>query len=124
MMASLGGVSALTGTVLFRFAASLAFAICSLKAFEEFSAFFGVALGESPTSCFRAALAWAIELRKAADELGTLRAVPADSGGEGAAAVPRGDIACPKVSTVDVHALDALDRRFLLLDMAAGLVGV
>lgn len=63
-------------------------------------------------------------MRKAADELGTLRAVPVGSGGEGAAAVPGGDIACPNVPTADGHALGPLDSRFLLLDITVDLVGV
>ena len=121
MIASLGGVSALMGAALLRFAASRAFAICSLRAFEELAAFFGVPSGDSVTSCFRAALAWAMVLRSASDELDTLRTLPGV--GDSARAVPGGDIAWPYDSaSEDRHgAIGVREVVFLLAESGAGL---
>jgi hypothetical protein len=69
-------------------------------------------------------LAWAIELRRAADELGTLRGVFVDGVGEGATAVPGGDIAWPKVAATDERLLGVRDSKLLLLDRGAGFEGV
>jgi hypothetical protein len=120
-MASLGGVSALTGAAL-RFAASRAFAICSLRAFEDFVAFFGVSSGDSVTSCFCAALAWAMVLRSASDELDTLRAL--SGADEGARAVPGGDIAWPYDSASEDRAIGVREVVLLLAESGAGLDGV
>lgn len=91
---------------------------------EEFSDFFGVPLGDSVTSCFRAALACAIELRRAADELGTLRVALAWGGGDVAATAPGGDIAWPNVPATEARAFGVREARILLLDKGAGFDGV
>lgn len=75
MMTSEGGVLFLTGSALARLAASLAFAICSLKAFEELAAFGDASTGTGAMSGFFAALAFAMWSRRAAEELATLRTV-------------------------------------------------
>ena len=118
-MASLGGVSALRGATLLRFAASRAFAICSLRALEEVAAFFGASSGDSVTSCFRAVLAWAMVLRSASDELGTLRTLP--GAGESAKAVPGGDIAWPYDSASEDRAIGVREVVLLLAESGAGL---
>ena len=107
------------GAALLRFAASRAFAICSLRAFEELAAFFGVPSGDSVTSCFRAALAWAMVLRSASDELDTLRTLPGV--GDSARAVPGGDMAWPYDSPSEDRAIGVREVVFLLAESGAGL---
>jgi hypothetical protein len=88
-----------------RRAASLAFAICSRSAPDEFDVFLGVSFASTVTSERRAAFALAICSRKAAEELDTFRLVCGvpmvgvfSRSGEDVSgvAVPGGDIASPK----------------------------
>ena len=99
-MASLGGVVTRTGAALLRLAASLAFAICSRSALEEFG-LVGVVVAEVVASYLGAGLVLAGGFRRAVDGVETLRIASAVflvgiwRNGAGAAVVPGGDRACP-----------------------------
>jgi hypothetical protein len=99
-MTSVGGVLFLGGSVFACFAACLAFAICSLNAFDELAGFGGVSAAASPPSDRFAAFALAMWSRRALEELGILRTVSgvlltgASLLGE-ETAVPGGDMVCP-----------------------------
>jgi hypothetical protein len=119
-MTSVGGVLFLGGSVLACLAACLAFAICSLNAFEELAGFDGASVDASPTSDILAAFAFAMWSRRALEELGTLRTVlgvfftGASVLGE-ATTVPGGDIACPKRLATDPRGCGVRAVRLLLL---------
>lgn len=127
-IASLGGVLVRDGSAFARRAASLALAICSRNALEEFPAFGGDSFGAAPTSDFRDALAFAIRSREAADEVETLRVVIGVvlAGGLRAAegvtsstiAVPGGDIAWPKTPLSEAR--DFGVRAVMLLLVPSG----
>lgn len=110
----------LTGSAFARLAASLAFAICSLRAFEELPVLAGVAAGAGAASGFIAALALAMWSRRAEEELATLRTVSgvfltgASVLGELTDA-PGGDTACPNMLPMDARVLGVRKARFLPL---------
>lgn len=131
MIASRGGVSVRDGSAFARRAASLAFAICSRKAWEELAGLEGVVGVLESTSGFDAALAWLIWLRKAAEEPDTFRVVfgvffmrdsrPRDGVVGPALAVPGGDTACPNIPARDARGLGVREPMVLLSDKGRGL---
>ena len=128
-MASLGGVLVRTGSTFACLAAALAFAICSRNALEELPTFGGDSVGVTPTSDLRVALDFAICSRRAADELDTFRLVSGVFftgpfrfciGVAGAASVPVGDIACPKVPPNEGRGFGVRATMVLLPDRGRG----
>lgn len=119
------------GSTFVRFAASLAFAICSRSALDELADFCeGLAAGVSSSVVWEA-LALMIWSRSATDEVDTFRLVsgvflgrsfrPYEGVAGAALAVPGGEMACPKMPATEGRGFGVRIVKLLLSDNGRGL---